>query len=142
MASASTVQDQRTTWAFDAIGAPCMIQTPRPLDLEMRHVVTALVEDFDATWSRFRRDSVVTALATGRAAATVSFDHDAATLFTLYDRLHHLTAGAIDPLVGHQLELLGYDPDYSLTPAPKVTLAAATADRPVWARDAHHRQGP
>ena len=39
-------------------------------------------------------------------------------MFDLYDRLVAATNGAVDPLVGRQLELLGYDPAYSLTPAP------------------------
>lgn len=48
------------------------------------------------------------------------------------------TDGAVDPLVGRDLELLGYDADYSLTPDP-----AALADRSRWDSwlDDIHREG-
>ena len=51
-------------------------------------------------------------------------------MFDLYDRLVAATDGAVDPLVGRQLELLGYDPTYSLTPAPD-------SDRPLAAPGRH-----
>jgi len=42
----------------------------------------------------------------------------------------------VDPLIGRQLELLGYDPTYSLTPAPAALRAAERARaRPTWAAD-------
>jgi hypothetical protein len=42
----------------------------------------------------------------------------------------------VDPLVGRQLELLGYDPTYSLTPAPAAARAAERARaRPIWVAD-------
>ena len=45
------------------------------------------------------------------------FPEDSVALFDLYDRLVTATDGAVDPLVGRQLELLGYDPTYS-SPRP------------------------
>ncbi len=42
----------------------------------------------------------------------------AGVLLDLYDRLHALTDGAVDPLVGRDLELLGYDATYTLNAAP------------------------
>jgi thiamine biosynthesis lipoprotein ApbE len=42
---------------------------------------------------------------------------DATALLDLYDRLHELTDGALDPLIGRAHELLGYNATYSLTPA-------------------------
>ena len=42
----------------------------------------------------------------------------------------------MDPLVGRQLELLGYDPTYSLTPAPAAVRARERARaRPTWAAE-------
>ena len=52
------------------------------------------------------------------------------------DRLHAATGGAVDPLVGRDLELLGYDRTYSLTPAPDRLRAEAHArGRARWSKD-------
>ena len=49
-------------------------------------------------------------------------------LFHLYDRLHAVTDGAVDPLVGRDLELLGYDRTYSkLQPASEAVRVEAHA---------------
>jgi thiamine biosynthesis lipoprotein len=55
-------------------------------------------------------------------------------MFDLYDRLHEATNGAIDPLVGRDLELHGYDRDYTLVP-DEGGIAAMAGQRPVWRRD-------
>ena len=57
---------------------------------------------------------------------------DSIELFALYDQLYAATNGAVDPLVGKDLELLGYDADYSLTPHPD---SAEARDRPRWPAD-------
>ena len=72
---------------------------------------------FDATYSRFRRDSLVSRIAAARDGGRFKFPDDAIALFDLYDRLFAATRGAADPLVGRELELLGYDADYSFSPA-------------------------
>lgn len=62
------------------------------------------------------------------------FPHDAVSLFSLYDRLHAVTAGAVDPLIGRDLELLGYDASYSLTHDP-IAIARYSHERPGWSTD-------
>ena len=56
-------------------------------------------------------------IAAARDGGRFEFPDGAIALFDLYDRLFAATAGAVDPLVGRELELLGYDADYSLRPA-------------------------
>jgi thiamine biosynthesis lipoprotein len=74
------------------------------------------VKCFDITYSRFRLDSLVTKVATAPKGGCFRFPDDAGPLFDLYDLLHAATRGAVDPLIGRDLELLGYDRIYSLTP--------------------------
>jgi FAD:protein FMN transferase len=124
------------TFAFDAIGTGWEIETPEPLGRPLERRVLDRVERFDATYSRFRADSLVARIADAPAGGRFEFPEDALALFGLYDRLHAATGGAVDPLVGRDLELLGYDRTYSLTPAPEAVRAEASArGRAAWATD-------
>ncbi|WBQ03455.1 FAD:protein FMN transferase [Kribbella sp. CA-293567] len=116
-------------WRFDAIGVPWRIDTATPLSAPAKDEVQALVDRFDATYSRFRAGSLVTTVST-EAGGRFEFPSDAAGIFDLYDQLHRLTDGAVDPLVGRQLERLGYDAAYSLTPR-----IGEGAEMGVWSRD-------
>lgn len=107
---------------FSAIGTRWRIETEHPIDPGLLRQVTALAESFDATYSRFRPDSLVSAM--NRAAGRFTFPDHAAELFELYRRLYQATRGAVTPLVGSTLEHLGYDAAYSLArrngPAPSI----------------------
>lgn len=100
-------------WRFEAIGTGWQIDTAAVLGEADRAAVRACVEDFDRRWSRFRADGAVAALRTG---APVDLGADAPALFALYDALHELTDGAVNPLIGAGLETLGYDAEYRLRP--------------------------
>ena len=65
----------RQVWAFEAIGTRWEILTDRPLDDATRAAVTALIDEFDLDWSRFRPDSLVSRLARagGEVACVASF---------------------------------------------------------------------
>lgn len=64
------------------------------------------------------------------------FPADSVKLFDLYDQLYQVTRGAVDSLVGRELELLGYDRTYSLKPAPSLTREEAYArGKPDWSKD-------
>ncbi|WP_378148217.1 FAD:protein FMN transferase [Cnuibacter sp. UC19_7] len=107
----------RHTLDFDAIGTRWQIEIDSPLDETTRAAVAERIERFDRTYSRFRPDSLVSRLA--REGGRVEFPADAVPLFDVYDRLSALTEGAVDPLVGRELERLGYDADYSFAPHPE-----------------------
>ncbi|MGV1010432.1 MAG: FAD:protein FMN transferase [Dermatophilaceae bacterium] len=101
---------------FAAIGTGWQIDTEHPLPKRLRAEIAALCEDFDRVWSRFRPDSLVTQIAHASSGGRFAFPARDAALLDLYDRLVAVTDGAVDPLVGRDLELLGYDSDYTLTP--------------------------
>ncbi|TAJ48022.1 MAG: FAD:protein FMN transferase [Herbiconiux sp.] len=117
----------RASFDFDAIGTRWQIETAEPLDEATRRAVTDRIESFDQVYSRFRTDSLVSQIAAG--AGRFEFPDDSLELFGLYDRLYSATGGAVDPLVGRDLERLGYDRVYSLQPvtAPDVSLRASWA---------------
>ena len=109
------------TWRFDAIGTAWQIETTVPLGPDARAAVTDVIETFDREWSRFRPDSIVTALA--GAATTVPVPPDAVAMLDAFVQLDRATQGAVNPLVGASLEARGYGADYALVdrgarPAP------------------------
>ncbi|MCY1261900.1 FAD:protein FMN transferase [compost metagenome] len=126
----------RATLSFEAIGTQWEIVTDRPVACALQARLFERIERFEATYSRFRPDSLVSRVAAAAGGGCFAFPADAIDLFDLYDRLHRTTTGAVDPLVGRDLELLGYDPTYSLEPAPlAVRHAAHAAGRASWLED-------
>ncbi|MEF2277466.1 FAD:protein FMN transferase [Deinococcus sp. YIM 134068] len=125
-----------SSFTFEATGTRWEIETPGPLDRQVQERIVERTRHFDATYSRFRPDSLVSRIATAPEGGRFDFPDDAPALFGLYDRLHAVTGGAVDPLVGRDLELLGYDRTYSLTPAPDRAQAEAHArGRANWSQD-------
>lgn len=118
------------TFRFEATGTQWEIETPEPLSQSLRERILRRVEEFDRTYSRFRPDSLVSQIAVAPEGGRFPFPADATALFELYDLLHAATEGAVDPLVGRDLERLGYDRAYSLTPKPD-----DTPRRTSWAKD-------
>lgn len=101
-------------WEFDAIGTRWQIATEHPLDESRRDRVGAVIDAFDRAWSRFRPDSLITALADGGEGAAPP---DAAAMLDTYVALAAATSGAVNPLVGESLARRGYDSTYSLVDA-------------------------
>ena len=99
------------SWRFDAIGTAWTIDSVEPVSDVQRAAVADLVAQVDRTWSRFREDGGVARL---RAGESVDLGPGAAALLDLYDLLHEATDGAVNPLVGGGLEMLGYDAAYTL----------------------------
>ncbi|MCM3502364.1 FAD:protein FMN transferase [Microbacterium sp. P26] len=120
-----------STWAFDAIGTPWVIDTAAELPTVARDAVSAVIERFDREWSRFRADSVVSELAEGRTAS-VPAPSDADAMLSLYRELDEATAGAVNPLVGDSLARLGYDARLTLAPWGGPQPAPAWRDVLAW----------
>lgn len=131
----STLQPSR--YCFDAIGTQWEIDTTEPLPSALRTQLAKRIEAFDQVYSRFRPDSLVSQVASASAGGCFVFPPDCVPLFQLYDQLHRLTGGAVDPLVGRRLEQLGYDRHYSLQPAPG--WQAAPPDQVSWSLDIEHQ---
>lgn len=102
-------------FGFTAIGTTWQIDTVQRVPPRLRDAILAVVESFDQAWSRFRADSQVTRVAQG-TGGRYEFPARDLPLLDLYDRLAAATDGAVEPLVGRDLELLGYDPAYTLVP--------------------------
>jgi thiamine biosynthesis lipoprotein len=124
--------DGTASLVFDAIGTRWEVETDRPLRDDVRARIRDRIDGFDATWSRFRSDSVVTRIAGARHGGRYRLPDDATALLDIYDRLHELTDGALDPLIGRDLELLGYDASYSLRPATQPARSRAHQGRARW----------
>jgi len=99
-------------WTFEAIGTQWRIDTDESLGPLGSDRVSELIDRFDREWSRFRPDSLVSALAEGAPAVPLPRDADA--LFDTYAQLSAATGGAVNPLVGNALAHRGYDPEMSL----------------------------
>ena len=124
----------RFVFTFEATGTQWKIETDDPLDSQLQQYILDRIEQFDATYSRFSPDSLVSCVADAPNGGCFNFPDDSIALFDLYDRLHKATGGAVDPLVGRDLECLGYDSTYSLTPASDI---AEMRDRlrATWSKD-------
>lgn len=97
--------------SFDAIGTAWSIETLVKLSSRCKDEIATRIGLFDKTYSRFRRDSLVSQL---RTPGEYEFPQDAVSLMKLYRELYGVTSGAVTPLVGEILEYAGYDSKYSL----------------------------
>ena len=131
---------RRRSTGFDAIGTRWTIDTPDPLPVEVLAAVHERVARFDQDWSRFRADSWVSEVARS-GAGTYPLPADAGPLLDAYDVAAACTDGAVDPLVGHALEQLGYDAAYTLRPRRDADGALLTRAAPDWRTAARRDAG-
>jgi thiamine biosynthesis lipoprotein len=103
---------------FEAIGTHWLITTKDTLASDIQQSILDRIETFDQTYSRFRKDSLITKIA--QKAGEYTFPKDAKILFDFYRKLYDLTDGKVTPLIGKTLENAGYDAEYSLQPKPQV----------------------
>jgi thiamine biosynthesis lipoprotein len=121
---------------FEALGTQWEIESGVPLSISLQQDILEQMDRFNRTYSRFRSDSLVSQVAAASEGGSFMFPDNSGDLFDIYDRLHSATQGAVDPLVGKDLELLGYDSKYSLTPATdSVRAEAHVHGRASWADD-------
>ncbi|MGR0159571.1 FAD:protein FMN transferase [Paenarthrobacter nitroguajacolicus] len=104
-----------STFRFEGIGTQWEISTPDSLAPAVRSELCETVAAYDQAWSRFRRDSLVSALSRGPGRITLPVH--ATALQKLYSALYRLSEGAMTPLIGSSLERLGYDARYTLNPS-------------------------
>ena len=133
--------NENSLFIFDAIGTHWEIETFEPLNDVVKKKVLDRIELFDKTYSRFRADSLVTEIACAADGGSFRFPDDSVAIFELYDQLFHLTGGAVDPLVGRRLEVLGYDRNYSLKTAVDIQQSDTSDQNPCWEKDVvrHHQ---
>ena len=117
-------------WRFEAIGTAWEIETPDPIDPEARATVRERIDAYDATWSRFRDDSLVARIAREPGAWTLPAE--AGPLLELYRMLYAATDGRMSPLVGASLDRLGYDAALRLRPSGPPIAAPRWEDAIAW----------
>lgn len=108
---------------------------------DIREMVTAFLRTYEQTLSRFREESLVSAMRRATHGGSFDFPDWAGPLFDLYDALHKASDGAIDPCVGEDLIRLGYGPAYTFTVQPDAReRAGAVHGRATW-HDSVERHG-
>jgi thiamine biosynthesis lipoprotein len=75
-------------------------------------------QEFDRTYSRFIKTSLIWELT--RKTGVVEVPADLVSMLQIYEKLHDLSDGKCNPLVGFALSDLGYDADYSLKAKPGI----------------------
>lgn len=93
---------------------------------------------FDATFSRFKKTSLIWTLANRTGAFAVP--RECVELLRLYQRFFRVTEGRFTPLIGNTISDLGYDADYSLTPRERIRLTPSLDEAIVILDDEHIRQ--
>lgn len=100
--------DGVTIYEFDAIGTHWLVESldDRPIGAEVRQRLTEMHERFDASYSRFRNDSLVAAL-----AKQGYLPEPPSELLAMLDFAHEMyvaSDGAFNPSVGAALHAMGY----------------------------------
>lgn len=105
-----------TQFNFGAIGTKWQIDIYLPLALQEEKkifdAITSRIDEFDKTYSRFRKDSLITAISIN--SGDYVLPSDAKEIFDLYYSLYLETGGLFTPFVGQILSDAGYDAEYSL----------------------------
>jgi len=123
-------EDRGGRWRFEAIGTAWEIETAAPIDAEVRTIVRDVIAAYDATWSRFRDDSLVARIASEPGSWTLP--PEAGPLLGLYRVLYAATDGRMSPLVGASLDRLGYDAALRLRPSGPPMAAPRWEDAIAW----------
>jgi len=104
--------------AFEAIGTEWYVGIYEAVEAErfarLEVELNSCVETFDKNYSRFRDDSLVSAIA--RQSGIYELPPDAKPMMDLYRELYGLTGELVTPLIGQALSDAGYDAEYSLVP--------------------------
>lgn len=80
---------------------------------ELEKDIVRILDDFDATYSRFSSTSLITQLSQSPGNYTVP--HDLIVMLREYAKMYEASGRKVNPLVGGTIEDLGYDANYSLT---------------------------
>lgn len=103
---------------FQAIGTQWDIEVYDTVTAEawktLQHHIQRRIAAFDAAYSRFRADSLVTRMF--EKPGQYDLPPDGFALLRFYEQLYEITAGKVTPLIGQTLVAAGYDAEYSFTP--------------------------
>lgn len=116
--------------SFAALGTRCEIQYAAPLGDEQAAVferaAVAWVTTFEARYSRFRPDSLISRINVAAGREWTEIDEEMEVLLRLCDTLHFMTQGVLDPTALPLIQLWNYKTDTPALPAD-AEIAAARA---------------
>lgn len=98
-----------TLWQIDLL-----MHTSDKEVFDVYAIIKKRIEVFEQTYSRFRKDSLVSEIAT--RAGVYILPQDAIPMFDMYRKLYILSDTKMTPLIGQALHDTGYDREYSLVP--------------------------
>lgn len=108
---------------FPAMATTCQVQYAAPADWNgverFERAAVDWVQRFEARYSRFRPDSLVSRINAAAGREWVEVDRDTEQLFLLCDSLYTMTAGVMDPTMLPLLQLWNWK-------EPRTTLPTAT----------------
>ena len=114
--------------SFAALGTQCEVQyaAPRgePQAAEFERRAVAWVTAFEAKYSRFRPDSLISRINAAAGRDWVDVDAEAEGLLKLCDTLHFMTQGILDPTALPLLRLWNYKAENPRLPTPEEIAAA------------------
>lgn len=93
---------------------------------EMKDAIIKKSGDFDNTYSRFKKNSLVWKIAEGEG--TYEVPEDLTKMLTLYSDFYLPSQRKLNPLIGFMISDLGYDENYSLVPKEIIRLVPDFAD--------------
>ena len=105
---------------FDAIGTSWEISSGRALSTELITTIHETIDEFDRVYSRFRSDSLVSAVS--RQTGYYTFPKSSMAIFDFYKELYDMSEGRVTPLIGDMLVRAGYDATYSFREQPQTEL--------------------
>lgn len=116
--------------AFPALGTNCEVQYAAPAGdgqaTAFERAVVAWVAAFEAKYSRFRPDSLVSRINAAAGREWVEVDAEMEVMLKLCDTLHFMTQGVLDPTALPLLRLWNFSGETSVPPA-EADVAAARA---------------
>ena len=113
--------------AFPALGTMCEVQDAAPggdaQAAGFERAAIAWVNRFEATYSRFRPESVVSRINAAAGRAWIDIDAEMEGLLQLCDTLHFMTQGVLDPTMLPLIKLWNYKAE-----TPRIPSAAEIAE--------------
>lgn len=109
-----------------AFGTGIIISTSQPIPQDLYSQLTDCIEAIDRTLSRFREDSLISAMRQASNGGSFTFPTWCQAVFDCADIMSYLTQHALDPCVGEELGLLGYGPALQLNTSNTANTNTAT----------------
>lgn len=126
-AAVSTTDVPLRVLAWQALGTRCEVQYAATSEAQARAFETAAVgwvAAFEAKYSRFRPDSLLSRINAAAGRAPVAIDAEMERLLALCDRLHFMTQGVLDPTALPLLRLWDYKAAHPRLPTDAEIAAA------------------